>query len=157
MVSMGTFSRELCGGTHLDRTGEVGSFELIAEESVSAGTRRVIALTGKKAEEYRGKISEVVAQACQLLGCSAQRLAESAAALVADVRAIKKEIAAGKASSQRSGGTQPTLAANTADAPSEAQYAAAKAQLRDAARALNVSPLDVAARIEAMQQERARL
>ncbi len=159
MVSMGTFSRELCGGTHLDRTGQVGSFELIAEESVSAGTRRVIALTGKKAEEYRGKISEVVAQACQLLGCSAQRLSESAAALVADVRAIKKDIAAGKASSQRSG-SQPTSAAPPADspgAPSETQYAAAKAQLRDAARALNVSPLDVAARIEAMQQERARL
>ena len=41
MVSMGTFSRELCGGTHLDNTGEVGAFEIIAEEGVAAGTRRI--------------------------------------------------------------------------------------------------------------------
>lgn len=157
MVSMGTFSRELCGGTHLDHTGQVGSFELIAEESVSAGTRRVVALTGKKAEEYRGKILEVVAQACRLLGCNSQRLAESTAALVADVRAIKKEIAAGKASTQRSANPAPAGAVNSIEAPSEAEYAAAKAQLRDAARTLNVTPLDVATRIEALQQERTRL
>ncbi|MEK6247079.1 MAG: alanine--tRNA ligase, partial [Planctomycetales bacterium] len=50
MISMGGFSKELCGGTHLDNTSEVASFEIIAEESVSAGTRRIVALTGEKAE-----------------------------------------------------------------------------------------------------------
>ena len=39
MVTMGEFSRELCGGTHLANTGEVEEFEIISEESVSAGTR----------------------------------------------------------------------------------------------------------------------
>ena len=49
VVSMGDFSRELCGGTHLDNVGQVGLFKVIGEESVSAGTRRITALTGKAA------------------------------------------------------------------------------------------------------------
>ena len=43
MVSMGEFSKELCGGTHLDNTGQVGLFKIVGEESVSAGTRRITA------------------------------------------------------------------------------------------------------------------
>ena len=49
MVSMGEFSKELCGGTHLDNTGQVGLFKIVGEESVSAGTRRITALTGSEA------------------------------------------------------------------------------------------------------------
>ena len=52
MVSMGAFSRELCGGTHLDNTAEVEPFEIMGEESVAAGTRRITALTGAKADEH---------------------------------------------------------------------------------------------------------
>ena len=51
VVRMGEFSRELCGGTHLDNTSQVGLFKIIGEESVSAGTRRITALTGKAALE----------------------------------------------------------------------------------------------------------
>ena len=43
MVSMGEFSKELCGGTHLDNTGQVGLFKIVGEESVSGGTRRITA------------------------------------------------------------------------------------------------------------------
>ena len=49
MVSMGDFSKELCGGTHLDNTAQVGLFKIVGEESVSAGTRRITALTGSQA------------------------------------------------------------------------------------------------------------
>ena len=53
VVSMGEFSKELCGGTHLDNTGQVGLFKIIGEESVAAGTRRITALTGRAALEQR--------------------------------------------------------------------------------------------------------
>ena len=49
VVRMGEFSRELCGGTHLDNVGQVGLFKIIGEESVAAGTRRITALTGQAA------------------------------------------------------------------------------------------------------------
>ncbi|HEX7379376.1 MAG TPA: alanine--tRNA ligase, partial [Pirellulales bacterium] len=49
MVSMGEFSKELCGGTHLDSTGQVGLFHIVGEESVAAGTRRITAVTGPEA------------------------------------------------------------------------------------------------------------
>ena len=52
MISMGSFSKELCGGTHLANTREVEQFEIIAEEAVSAGTRRVVAVTGEKAKQH---------------------------------------------------------------------------------------------------------
>ena len=151
MVSMGEFSRELCGGTHLGRTSEVGSFELIAEESVSAGTRRVVALTGDKAKEYRDSILSTVDAACRLLGCAPNRLTEKVMALVNDIRAIKKEIAAGKP------GEHAEIVGKEAKSTATLEYADAKAQLRDAARALNVTPIDVAARTEAMLQERVKL
>ena len=49
MVSMGEFSKELCGGTHVTSTGQIGLFRITHEESVSAGTRRIVALTGQAA------------------------------------------------------------------------------------------------------------
>jgi len=151
MVSMGEFSRELCGGTHLDRTSEIGPFELIAEESVSAGTRRVVALTGVKAQEYRDAILATVDAACKLLGCAPSRLAEKVVTLVSDIRAIKKELTAGKPTDH------PSIVARDASTTASVDYALAKMQLRDAARALNVTPVDVAQRTEAMLQERTRL
>ena len=52
MVSIGGFSKELCGGTHLENSGQVGLFKITGEESVSTGTRRITALTGSRALEY---------------------------------------------------------------------------------------------------------
>ncbi len=51
VVTMGDFSRELCGGTHLDNTGQVGLCKLASEENIAAGVRRIVALTGRRALE----------------------------------------------------------------------------------------------------------
>ena len=62
MVSMGEFSKELCGGTHLDNTGQIGLFKIIGEESVAAGTRRITALTGPAALEQVRKHEAALAE-----------------------------------------------------------------------------------------------
>ena len=63
VVQMGDFSRELCGGTHLDNVGQVGLFKIIGEESVAAGTRRITALVGKAALDYVRQEEEILSDA----------------------------------------------------------------------------------------------
>jgi alanyl-tRNA synthetase len=67
MVSVEDFSKELCGGTHLDSTAQIGLFKIVAEESVAAGVRRVTALTGKKAVEHVNQQVAVLADICRAL------------------------------------------------------------------------------------------
>ncbi len=55
VVQMGDYSRELCGGTHLESAGQVGLFKVIGEESVAAGTRRITALVGKARARLRAR------------------------------------------------------------------------------------------------------
>src|SRR5205807_5231980 len=62
MVSMGGFSRELCGGTHLQNTSQVRALEIVAEEGVAAGTRRLTALTGAKAAEHLEKTKAALSE-----------------------------------------------------------------------------------------------
>ena len=153
MVSMGQFSRELCGGTHLTCTREVGAFEVVAEESVSAGTRRVVALTGPKAESHRQQTRSVLQQAAALLGCSAVSTPQAAADLMNEVRQLKKDLAAGRAGEQASAAAR---GGDAADAQTIA-YTDVRRLLRETARQLNVAPFDVPSRIEALQSDRERL
>src|SRR3954471_6754444 len=67
VVSMGDFSRELCGGTHLDNVGRVGLFKIVGEESVSAGTRRITALTGQAALDHVRQEEDVLNEAAAAL------------------------------------------------------------------------------------------
>ncbi|MEX0936525.1 MAG: alanine--tRNA ligase [Pirellulales bacterium] len=148
MVEIGDFSRELCGGTHLDSTGEVGPFELVGEEGVSAGTRRIVALTGEKAREQRKRTESELAAAAKVLGVPPLAVPEAVGQLAQQVRALKKRLAGAGG-----GGEQKQPAAPTASSDESSSFAQMKAALQEAARVLNVGPTDVAARAEALRAE----
>jgi alanyl-tRNA synthetase len=148
MVTMGDFSHELCGGTHLDSTSEVGPLEIISEEGVSAGVRRIVALTGQRAERHADRTQRALREAAGLLGVPPQETLNAVRDLAQTLRELKKQLAAGAAS--------PPQAVTGREAPresSEPDYAEVKAVLRDTARALNVSVFDVPQRLAALQAE----
>lgn len=67
VVSMGDYSLEFCGGTHVDNTAEIGLFVIASEESVAAGIRRITAYTGMKAYEYLKEKQAMINEAASLL------------------------------------------------------------------------------------------
>lgn len=144
MVSMGEFSRELCGGTHLTNTGEVEAFEIVAEEGVSSGTRRITALTGERAREFVAKTKEAVETAAKSLEVGIADVVEGAKRLVQYARDLKKQIG---------GGPKASLEKLTSKTGGALGHVELKAILRDAARLLNVSPFDVPSRLVSQQAE----
>ena len=88
-----TYSVELCGGTHVNRTGDVGLMTIVSESAVAAGVRRIEALTGKEARTYLQQQDERVREAAGLLKVAPNDLVERLEALVADRRKLEKELA----------------------------------------------------------------
>src|SRR5690606_24317395 len=98
MVSMGpladgAMSRELCGGTHLTSTAEVGTFEILSEEGVSAGTRRIVALTGERAKQHRADTLAVIDRLSQLLKVGPNKMPMVVEDLLQRQRSLKKMLA----------------------------------------------------------------
>jgi alanyl-tRNA synthetase len=91
MVSMGEISKELCGGTHLGNTGQVGLFKIASEESVAAGTRRITALTGLAALESVRKIQAALNKAASLLKVPPEHVPDRVETLLKDLREAKKK------------------------------------------------------------------
>lgn len=86
------FSVELCGGTHVDRTGDIGFFKIVGESAVAAGVRRIEAVTGEKALSYvQDKVSTINALT-QLLNAADDQLVERVDALLADRKKHEKEM-----------------------------------------------------------------
>lgn len=155
MVSMGEFSKELCGGTHLSNTSQVEEFEVIAEESVSAGTRRVVALTGKRAAEHRAQVDSILREAAATLGCAPEGLVDATRTLMQQVRALKKQLGGGGAAAAAGEIANPKAAASSQ--PGLTGYAAQRNTLRNLARALNVAPQEIPARLKSLQEEQNKL
>jgi alanyl-tRNA synthetase len=93
-VGDGAFSKELCGGTHVRRTGDIGLFKITSEGSVSAGTRRIEAITGLGVLEYLRKASETLTQLGEVLRAKPEELLEAAEKLSESEKKLRKELEA---------------------------------------------------------------
>ena len=114
VVSMGDFSRELCGGTHLANTGQVGLCKIVGEESVAAGTRRITALTGVKALEKVRHDEQMLVELAQLVKSPrVEDLPHRVAGLVEEIRTLKHSLQ--KASAQAAVGLVDELIAKGVD------------------------------------------
>src|SRR5690606_31156049 len=96
VVKMGE-SVELCGGTHVRRTGEIGLFKLVSEGGVSAGVRRVEALTGRAALEHVAAEEARLSEAARLLGGTHSEVGERLRALLDRQKKLERELEALKA------------------------------------------------------------
>jgi alanyl-tRNA synthetase len=92
VLSIGT-SKELCGGTHVARTGDIGLFKIVTEGGVAAGIRRVEAVTGENALRYAQEQERRVHGVSALLKVQPDEVAERVAGILDNVRALEKELA----------------------------------------------------------------
>ena len=92
VLSIGS-SKELCGGTHVSRTGDIGLFKIVSEGGVAAGIRRVEAITGENALRYAQEQERRVQGMSALLKVQPDEVAERVAGILDNVRALEKELA----------------------------------------------------------------
>jgi alanyl-tRNA synthetase len=92
VVNIPDFSKELCGGTHVTRTGDIGVFKIVSESSISAGVRRIEAVTGDAAVGQFQQTSDAVQRISRLLRVSEPELVEQIDKLLADKRAQERQI-----------------------------------------------------------------
>ncbi|HEL3862883.1 TPA: alanine--tRNA ligase [Stenotrophomonas maltophilia] len=96
VLKMGDYSTELCGGTHVKRTGDIGLFKITSEGGVSAGVRRIEAVTGQGALDYVDAEEARLAEAAELLGGSAADVVEKIRALGQRQKQLERELEAVK-------------------------------------------------------------
>lgn len=94
VLTMGAFSKELCGGTHVARTGDIGLFKITAEIGISAGIRRIQAVTGQYALDWISALEEQADQLAKLFKSSKDNLLEKARLDMEAKQSLQKQIAA---------------------------------------------------------------
>ena len=94
LVAIEDFSKELCGGTHTGRTGDIGLFKIVSEGSVAAGVRRIEALTGKAAISHTQQASQTLHTLAQMLKIKPEDLIERFQKTLSRLKSVDKELAA---------------------------------------------------------------
>jgi len=92
VVSMNDFSKELCGGTHTDMTGNIGFFKITGESSVASGIRRIEALTGAAAVEYIQKDSKIINDSARLLKENSEAVPGRIKKILSVQKSLEKEV-----------------------------------------------------------------
>jgi len=92
VVSLADVSKELCGGTHTARTGNIGLFKIVSENGVAAGVRRIEALTGDAAVVFVQAMARNLIEAAHLLREKPEALTQRVVKVVADMKALEREV-----------------------------------------------------------------
>jgi len=92
VVSVGDFSCELCGGTHVKNSGQIGSFKIVSESGVAAGVRRIEAITGAGVLSALHQTETVIAEAAEALKTNPAGLLNKLTAVLEESKAVKKEL-----------------------------------------------------------------
>jgi len=92
VVSLSDFSKELCGGTHTAKTGDIGLFKIVSESSIASGVRRIEALTGQDALAYVQQTSRLLEDAAHLVKEKSDRLPAKIEKMLSDLKALEKEV-----------------------------------------------------------------
>ena len=108
MVAVGDFSKELCGGTHAEATGEIGLFKITAEQGIAAGVRRIEAVTGRAAYRLVADHEALLDQLAETLKTPRHRLLERARELLDETKRLARELEKAKRQSfAAAGGAGP--------------------------------------------------
>ena len=92
VVSMGDYSIELCGGTHLTNTSQIGMFKILSEGGVAAGVRRIEAITGRAVYNYLKEKEEVITNVCSNLKTKEDGLSQKVTSLIEENKSLSKEL-----------------------------------------------------------------
>ena len=92
VVQMGNFSIELCGGTHVNRTGDIGLLKIVSESSIASGIRRIEAVTGFNALEYVNDREELLVKSANLLNADIKEIPEKIDKLKDNIKELEKEV-----------------------------------------------------------------
>ncbi|HUS44437.1 MAG TPA: alanine--tRNA ligase [Phycisphaerae bacterium] len=103
VVSVGNFSMELCGGTHLDTAARVGLFKITGEESIAAGVRRITAVTGLEALDYLHQEENRITEACAALKATPETMLARIENLQKQIKDLRNELTKARSVSKRGG------------------------------------------------------
>ncbi len=103
MLSVGDFSKELCGGTHLENTAQVGLLKIVGEESVAAGVRRITAVTGRWAAARVREEEDVLEQAAAAVKAHPGALPQRIESMQKEIKNLKQELQKARSLASRGG------------------------------------------------------